>query len=194
MRRPLFLPMRSMIASRSSARPARARPTRPRDSSSDCSTAAHAWQSWIPSACGGDCARAPTARWPAIPSWCSAANTPTCRLPPRWAARLAGSSPATLLLASSISPSSAVTPRAGASWPRFRKRYTRRTRSLCTSCSTRPISGRRSGRLKAGKACWVTSRKSCAAAACAASSRGLSRSGPRSSIRTCSRRPTSSSR
>jgi hypothetical protein len=32
-----------------------------KDSSSDCSTAARAWQSWIRSACGGVCARAPTA-------------------------------------------------------------------------------------------------------------------------------------
>jgi hypothetical protein len=62
--------------------------------------------------------------------------------------------------------------RADASSPRFPKRYTRRTRNRCTSSSTKPICGRRSGRCPIRPGFWATSRKSSAAAGCAASSRG----------------------
>ena len=55
------------------------------------------------------------------------------------------------LRASSISPSSAAMRRGGVSWRRSPTPSTRRMRSLCTLCSTKLISGRRSGRSKAGK-------------------------------------------
>jgi hypothetical protein len=57
----------------------------------------------------------------------------------------------------------------------FSERFTRRTRSLCIWCSTKRICGRRSGRCPIRPASWVTSKKSCAAGVCAASSRGNGR-------------------
>jgi hypothetical protein len=58
----------------------RARPTPQRASSSGCSITGRGWRLSIRSGFGGACGRAPRLPRLAIPWWCSADGTPTCRL------------------------------------------------------------------------------------------------------------------